>query len=129
MAWPARPRSPVTTITSPGRAPVRRRMRSFRTRPNAVPAIEIASASFVSPPSTAMPNSRTHSSMPCARPRRNSTSVEAGIDSAATKPRGRAPAAAMSLRLTAVAYQPICWGVAPGGMCVFACTTSVVTTR
>src|SRR5207247_2376341 len=83
------------------------------TRPKAVPAIERTSDSFVSPPRTAIPNSRTHSSIPMARPRRNSTSVSAGIDRAATKPSGRAPAAAMSLRFTAVAYHPICCGVAP----------------
>ena len=76
-----------------------------------------------------MSNSRTQSSMPCASPLRNSTSVSAGSDSAVTKPRGRAPAAAMSLRFTAVAYHPICVGAAPAGTCVFWFTTSVVTTR
>src|SRR2546422_6065632 len=35
-ACPARPRSPVTTIASPGLAPVRSRIRSLRTRPKAV---------------------------------------------------------------------------------------------
>ena len=76
-----------------------------------------------------MPNSRMHSSIPCAKLRRNSTSVDAGIDKAATNPSGRAPAAAISLRFTAVAYHPICDGVAPAGMWVFWFTTSVVTTR
>ena len=52
-----------------------------------------------------------------------------GSPAAMRSPAGSAPMAAISLRLTATAIQPICQGFMISGKSVLSCSISVVATR
>ncbi len=67
--------------------------------------------------------------MPSAMPSTVSSSVSRGSPMATNRPRGRAPMAAMSLKLTAAAIHPIWNGVVGLGKCVLRVTRSVLATR
>ena len=109
----ASPIVPVTTMRSPGLAPLRRTIPPAGTRPNAV--IEIISGpgvETVSPPSSGQPNRATSSPSPRANDASQASSAERSA-SVSTNPAGVAPFAARSLRLTRSALRARVSGGSP----------------
>jgi hypothetical protein len=102
------PNWPLTQISSPALAPLRNTDRPRGTWPRTVSVRERWAGSRARlPPMSGHWQCRPRSHKPSRTWSKNATSVAAGKASAARTPNGCAPIAAMSLRLTAMARQPI----------------------
>mmetsp|Transcript_6708 Transcript_6708/g.28126 ORF Transcript_6708/g.28126 Transcript_6708/m.28126 type:complete len:226 (+) Transcript_6708:263-940(+) len=100
----ASPRRPETQISSPTRAPLRNKARPGGASPNTVMQ-RLSGPCVVSPPTSGQPLASASASSPREKPANQASSAR-GRASASVKPRGVAPQAARSLRLTARALWP-----------------------
>ena len=108
----ARPGWPETQISSPARAPLRRRAFPAATSPKIVTQ-KLRGPRVVSPPIRSMPNSSAQANTPRAKAATHASSTS-GRAIAKVAQRGFAPIAAISETLTARVFQPRSSGLVSG---------------